>query len=152
MHKNAAMSNLDGEFLATIVLTNPNPQGRSFCANPNLQASSFRAKRGISLRSKPRATDRALTTHTPSQPANYFPSRESSKRQFHRAKQRKQSLPAINIAKTIARRKHRRASSQHNIFRERRAIGNVGDVVYADRVANGRLQQNKFERFSAFEA
>ena len=30
MHKNAAMSNLDGEFLATIVLTNPDLQGRSF--------------------------------------------------------------------------------------------------------------------------
>jgi hypothetical protein len=61
MHKNAAMSNLDGEFLAAIVLT-----------NPNLQASSLRAKRGISLRSKPRATDRALTTHTPTQTANLF--------------------------------------------------------------------------------
>jgi len=60
MHKKVAMSNLDGEFIATIVLT-----------NPNLQASSLRAKRGISLRSKPRATARALTTHTPSQTANY---------------------------------------------------------------------------------
>ena len=72
MHKNAAMSNLDGEFLATIVLTNPDPQGRSFLANPNLQASSFRAKRGIPLRNKPRATDRARNTHTPTQTANLF--------------------------------------------------------------------------------
>src|SRR5260370_2295145 len=135
MHKNAAMSNLDGEFLATIVLT-----------NPNLQASSVRAKRGISLRSKPRATDRALTTHTPSQTANYFPSRGSSKRQFHRAKQRKQSLPAINIAKTISRCKDRRASSNHNIFRERLKLSNGCAQGPAHRMANFRLPQDKFKR------
>src|SRR5882724_4838479 len=69
-----------------------------------------------------------------------------------RAKQRKQSLATVNIAKAITRCKHRRTSSEHDIFREWRAIRHAGAVVYADRVPNGRLQQNKFQRLGAFEA
>jgi len=58
----------------------------------------------------------------------------------------------VDVAEALAGLQHGSAAGEDDIFGERRTILQAGAEVFADGVANGRLEEDVFERFGAHEA
>src|SRR5271163_2506170 len=63
-----------------------------------------------------------------------------------------QHLAGVNVAQPLARHQGSRPRSDRNVFRQWRTVAHAEAGIDADRVMDGRLEQQQLERLSVFES
>src|SRR5713226_9203851 len=74
-----------------------------------------------------------------------------SESKLHGTEKREKRAAVVDVFETLPGLQRGSAAGEHNVFGERRAVLDADAKVFTDRVVNGRLEQEKFERLGAFE-
>src|SRR6266478_6049123 len=74
-----------------------------------------------------------------------------SESKLHGTEKREKRAARVDVFETLSGLQRGSAAREHDVFGQRRAVLDADAKVFTDRVVNGRLEQEKFERLGAFE-
>src|SRR5260370_6201806 len=74
-----------------------------------------------------------------------------SESKLHGTEKREKRVAGVDVLEPLHGLQRGSAAGEHNVFGKRRAVLDADAKVFTDRVVNGRLEQEKFERLGALE-
>src|SRR5579859_6215986 len=76
----------------------------------------------------------------------------ASESKLHRAEKRELRAACVDIFETLPRLQRRSTAGKHDVLGKRRSVFDAKACIFPDRVTDGRLKQQKLQRFRPSES